>query len=63
MEKPVWILKDQADNPVWTTFQPDYITVIESALQHLGYRLVWGDLEKCPDCGFWNALCICRKEK
>ena len=60
MEKPIWILKDKEGNEVWSSFHIDYVLVIETALQELGYQLIWGDLEVCPGCRMVNAFCICR---
>jgi len=60
MDKPIWILKDKEGNEVWSSFHIDYVLVIETALQELGYQLIWGDLEVCPGCRMVNAFCICR---
>jgi len=59
MEKPIWILKDKEGNEVWSSSHIDYVLVIETALQELGYQLIWGDLEVCPGCRMVNAFCVC----
>ena len=59
MEKPVWILKNKAGDEVWSTYERDYLTVVELALKALGYELVRGDLESCRTCGLPNGACTC----
>ena len=59
MQKPVWSLKDQHGNVVWSSFERDYLTVVEGALKHLGHELVRSDLEPCACCGQCQGACTC----
>ena len=60
MDKPMWVLKDAHGQDVWHSNEPDYVRLLEQALKEVGYELVWSDLQKCPGCGYWNAICICQ---
>ena len=59
MNKPIWLLKDKIGRNIWSSYERDYLLVIEEMLKHLGYELVRQDLETCDKCGQCNGACIC----
>jgi len=60
MKKPIWMLKDRIGNQIWSSYERDYLHVIDEVLRHLGYELVRLDLEVCEECGQCNGACICQ---
>ena len=59
MDHPVWTLKDRNGTAVWSSYERDYMTVVEGALKALGHELVRNDLEACACCGQPRGACTC----
>ena len=60
MNKPIWMLKNKSGFEVWTSYERDYLHVIDEVMRHLGYELVRQDLEECAGCGQCKGSCICQ---